>query len=209
MDYNIIMDNSKYKKWYYRIIEKYSNVGDIFESHHIIPKSLGGTDDASNLVNVSPRVHFILHQLLYRMTKGEDKRKMYYAALMMGHTRKVKTGSHYQLLREQFPSIQSKRMKGNVPWNKGKEGCFSEETIEKFKKTRKGNVYSRKLTDTQIKEIRKLYEEKPEIEGVGDTMKNGRKMSYIQAFCKKYSSEYNITMQGMKKVVLEECWKNV
>jgi len=44
---------------------------------------------------------------------------------------------------------------------------------------------------------------------VGDTMKNGRKMSYIQAFCKKYSSEYNITLQGMKRVVLEECWKNV
>jgi hypothetical protein len=99
--------------------------------------------------------------------------------------------------------------KGNIPWNKGRSGCFSEETIKKFKNTRNGKVYSRKLTDTQIKEIRKLYNEKPEIEGVGDIMRNGRKMSYIQAFCKKYCSEYNITIQGMKRVVLEECWKNV
>jgi len=40
-------------------------------------------------------------------------------------------------------------------------------------------------------------------------MKNGRKLSYIQAFCKKYSSEYDITSQGMKRIILKECWSNV
>ncbi|WP_438983706.1 GIY-YIG nuclease family protein [Vulcanococcus sp.] len=99
--------------------------------------------------------------------------------------------------------------KGNIPWNKGKPGCFSEETIEKFKKTRSGRVFSRKLNDEEIKEIRSLYKTKPHIDGVGDIMKNGKKMSYIQAFCKKYSEEYNITLQGLKRVVLEECWQNV
>lgn len=99
--------------------------------------------------------------------------------------------------------------KGNIPWNKGKEGCFSEITKREWSKKRKGKVHSRKITDEQIKEIRKLYEEKPYIEGVGDTMKNGVVMSYIQAFCKKYSNRYNITSQGLKKIVLRESWKNV
>jgi len=99
--------------------------------------------------------------------------------------------------------------KGNVPWNKGKKGCFSEETIQKFSNTRKGIAWSRKLTDEQIKKIRDLYEEQPHIDGVGKVMKNGRKMSYIQAFCKKYCNDYNITPQGMKRVIKKECWSNV
>lgn len=99
--------------------------------------------------------------------------------------------------------------KGNIPWNKGKKGCFNKETIQKFSNTRKGIAWSRKLNDEQIKQIRKLYEEQPHIDGVGEVMKNGRKLSYIQAFCKKYSSEYNITSQGMKRIILKECWINV
>lgn len=99
--------------------------------------------------------------------------------------------------------------KGNVPWNKGKQGCFSEETIKKFSNTRKGIAWSRKLTNEQIKKIRNLYEKQPHIDGVGEVMKNGKKMSYIQAFCKKYCGDYNITPQGMKRIILKECWINV
>ena len=47
--------------------------------------------------------------------------------------------------------------KGTTPWNKGLKNCFSEETIEKMKLSRKGRVFSRKITDKQIREIRKLY----------------------------------------------------
>lgn len=99
--------------------------------------------------------------------------------------------------------------KGNIPWNKGLSDCFSKQTIEKMKTTRKGRVFSRKLTDNQIKEIRKLYSEQPHLQNVGMVMKNGKELSYIQAFCKKYANEYNITPQGMKKIITNECWKNV
>jgi hypothetical protein len=34
------------------------------EKHHIIPRSLGGSDDADNLVNLTAREHFIAHRLL-------------------------------------------------------------------------------------------------------------------------------------------------
>ena len=99
--------------------------------------------------------------------------------------------------------------KGNIPWNKNVENCFSEETLNKMKSTRKGRVFSRKITDDQIKEIRDLYEKKPHLNNVGLIMKNGKKMSYIQSFCKEYCSKYNITSQGMKRIILGECWKNV
>ena len=34
-------------------------------------------------------------------------------------------------------------------------------------------------------------------------------MSYVQAFCREYAEEYNLTPQGLKKIILNECWKNV
>ena len=99
--------------------------------------------------------------------------------------------------------------KGTIPWNKGVKNCFSEETILKMKQVRKGRVFSRKLTDDQIKEIRILFDTKPDLPSVGLIMKNGKKMSYIQAFCKEYAGKYNLTLQGLKRIVLKECWKNV
>ena len=37
------------------------------EKHHIVPKSLGGSNDASNLVKLTAREHFIAHLLLSKM----------------------------------------------------------------------------------------------------------------------------------------------
>jgi hypothetical protein len=37
-----------------------------YERHHIQPKSFGGSDNASNLVLLTPREHYIAHLLLYK-----------------------------------------------------------------------------------------------------------------------------------------------
>lgn len=43
------------------------------EMHHIIPRSLGGLDDSSNLVEVLPEEHIFLHMLRYKIYgKRED-----------------------------------------------------------------------------------------------------------------------------------------
>ena len=62
--------NNKYSKIYNQIIEKRkSNLfdGSYYEIHHILPKSLGGSDDSSNLVRLSAKEHFICHYLLTKM----------------------------------------------------------------------------------------------------------------------------------------------
>ena len=56
--------------------------GQYLEKHHIIPKSLGGTNDASNLVKFTARQHYIAHLLLYKIYKdkcvgGVDKTPFY------------------------------------------------------------------------------------------------------------------------------------
>jgi hypothetical protein len=50
-----------------------------FEGHHILPKSLGGTDKPENLVNLTAREHFIAHALLIRFLKGDALNKMKWA----------------------------------------------------------------------------------------------------------------------------------
>ena len=114
----------KYQSWYNKIIAHYAGFDkpDLCERHHIVPRSLGGSDEESNIVSVSPRVHYVLHLLLYKMTSGEDKSKMWFAVWNMSHQGKVKTGSMYQFIREQTTQKHSEMMKGKTPWNKGKKG---------------------------------------------------------------------------------------
>lgn len=77
-----------YRNIYYKIIEnakKETENGNrcigYFEKHHILPKSLGGSNDENNLVKLSAKEHFICHWLLVKMhNKGsEERNKMLYA----------------------------------------------------------------------------------------------------------------------------------
>lgn len=76
-----------YKKLYDSIITKRMNVCALgyTERHHIIPRSLGGTDAEDNLVTLTAREHFICHYLLAKMYKENtlEWHKMNHAFTMM------------------------------------------------------------------------------------------------------------------------------
>ena len=83
-----MFSKNKYTKWYYKIIEnRQSNPieGVIVEKHHIVPKSLGGSNKKKNIVSLTPKEHFICHLLLVKMTEGKDKMKMSYAIRCMAN----------------------------------------------------------------------------------------------------------------------------
>jgi len=76
---------NKYYRIYYSIIEraKSRTLDDYAESHHIIPKSLGGGNSKNNLVKLTGKEHFICHLLLTKMTEGNSRKKMVYGAWRM------------------------------------------------------------------------------------------------------------------------------
>lgn len=131
---------NKYTAWYENIIAKARqrvNQNDYFEKHHIIPKSLGGSNDSDNLVRLTAKEHFVCHLLLIRMTTGKNKVKMRYAAWMMVKNnpyqdRKIITGRKFQMLREQMIKANKERPGPNL----GK--IMSEETKKKLSKSLKG-----------------------------------------------------------------------
>jgi hypothetical protein len=70
------LDN-KYTTIYYQIIDK-AKLRKIpntyYEKHHIIPKSLGGTNKKENLVALTAREHFICHWLLTKMVVDQNSK---------------------------------------------------------------------------------------------------------------------------------------
>lgn len=43
-----------------------------YETHHIVPRSEGGSDNSSNLVKLTAREHFLAHWLLFRMRRTKE-----------------------------------------------------------------------------------------------------------------------------------------
>lgn len=68
---------NKYEKWYSGIIENARNrkTDEYTEIHHILPRSLGGNNDPTNLVDLTAREHFMCHWLLTKMHTGINRKK--------------------------------------------------------------------------------------------------------------------------------------
>jgi len=114
----IFIDN-KYTRWYCTIINRAQSrtISGYTEKHHIIPKSLGGSNQSSNLVTLTAREHFICHMLLVRMVMGIHKQKMVHAWWAMSTLRK-ECQDRYRLTSYQYNSVRlhyAKSMSANNP----------------------------------------------------------------------------------------------
>jgi hypothetical protein len=131
----IFIDN-KYTKWYYSIIHKAqsrSTISDYVERHHIIPKSIGGTNDKLNLVKLTLREHFVCHRLLIKMTNGYSRIKMLHALGMFAQKSPLQkrkfSSREYEIIRKSISNARTGSKhpgiggvkKGTIPWNKNKK----------------------------------------------------------------------------------------
>lgn len=97
----MIFNESKYTKIYFNIINKrISSPATEGEIHHIIPRSIGGSDDSSNLVKLSYREHLVCHILLTKMCESENKIKMCWALHRLTFSKKIYSSHQYELARK-------------------------------------------------------------------------------------------------------------
>ena len=144
---------NKYTKWYNQITDRARNriVEGYTERHHIKPRSLGGTDNTDNLVELTAREHFICHWLLVKMTTGEEHYKMLNALRMM---RAEKSGQQryetaitsrvYESIKQEYAQLQSvlRSGKGN--------GFFGKTHTEEARRAIREKNTGKKLTEKQI-----------------------------------------------------------
>ena len=113
-----------YLKNYKLLIRKARNrnVMGYTESHHIIPKSLGGKNHKKNLVKLYPKEHFIAHLLLWKLLQkrygSENKRtvKMLYAVTNFLFRKSTKSADYkitsrtYERLKQEWSLYQKSKV---------------------------------------------------------------------------------------------------
>ncbi len=106
-----IFNNSYFE--YYRIIEEARTLiraklnrdhsdYEYFEEHHVIPRSLGGSNSWRNLVLLTPEEHYVCHSLLPDFCEGEAKYKMLVAWILMNGNINVIGFEKYGSLRREY-----------------------------------------------------------------------------------------------------------
>lgn len=108
-----------YEEFIQNILETRGRFGcgeEYYETHHVVPQCLGGTNDKDNLIDLFAREHFIAHKLLAQ--ENPDNPKLVYAWWMMSHNTKNDFQDRYELTPEEyeeakkaFSKISSERAK--------------------------------------------------------------------------------------------------
>jgi len=141
MDYNRVYDNLINKA---KSENRKKSKSVYYETHHIIPRCIGGNNEKSNTVLLTAREHFVCHHLLCEIY---DEPKLKYAFWAMCNQvfgdvkRDYKiSSSTYEYAKLQFIKNFSEYMKNLPEERRGfKKGSkHSEETKTHWQKTRKG-----------------------------------------------------------------------
>lgn len=98
-----------YRKVYNQLIDnaRTQHIDGYYETHHIVPKAEGGSDDKSNLVKLTARQHYIAHLLL---AKIYDDRAMHCAVVAM-QTKTKKMHREFRFNSRLYEKLKLKRAK--------------------------------------------------------------------------------------------------
>lgn len=133
----MFLDN-KYTRWYYQIVDnaKHRPVTGYTESHHIVPKCMGGRDTKDNRIDLTAREHALCHWLLTKMTSGIDRGKMFYALRCLVLMKSQMQGRHAKVPTKTIATAREEASAYSSSVQKGRKR--SQESIEKQRITMTG-----------------------------------------------------------------------
>lgn len=130
--------NNKYTALYYKIIASAQErnhikiLNDGYQTHHIIPRCFGGTNDITNLVVLTYKEHRVCHHLLINMTSTDAKYKMMYAYKLFNKqydTSGAPTPQTYSTPESYIKMVKTRKRQGT--YKTGKDNIFSTPEIVK------------------------------------------------------------------------------
>jgi len=148
------VQDMNYQKVYDDLIAKCQSrqlIDGYKERHHITPKSMGGSNDQSNLVNLTAREHFIAHFLLAKIYGGTQWHAI---KRMRGNDGFYINSRLYEVARTEIAKEVKKRMAG-IPKTDEQKAKMSaaamgkKKSSEAVEKTRQANL-GRKPNEAQL-----------------------------------------------------------
>lgn len=142
-----------YKRIYDELIVKAKTretVDGYKERHHIIPRSVGGLDDAKNLVNLTAREHFIAHNCLARIHGGVQ----WAAILIMKGNGKYNNSRLFETARIAYAKSQKGKIASNI----------TKQKLSDAKIGKPPNSAGKPLSEHHKEKLRSLYIGKPRTE---------------------------------------------
>lgn len=180
-------------KWHYDSLITRGRIRELnqyTESHHIIPRCMGGTDEKSNLVELTPEEHFVAHLLLMRIYTGVPG-LIYSVARLSGGKSKLRSNKLYGWIRKRISKQRSIDMQGHTIW-KGRQ--HTESTKEKIRIYNLENSHSRgriQTPEAKLKiSIAKKGVKKPKLECPHCKILSAAHIAYRYHFnfCKKINN---------------------
>ena len=120
--------------------------GAYYERHHVVPKSLGGSNEPSNLVYMTGKAHFVAHHLLFKIHGVGPMASAFWAMCNMDAT-----GSRYQMNSRSFETARVASASASSEFQKGVPK--SEETKRRMRKPKSeaGKANMKKSPETRAK----------------------------------------------------------
>lgn len=106
------------------------------EIHHIIPRSLGGNDEETDLVTLTAREHYLAHKLLCKITHGNDRYKMLWAfgAMVMKQQQRQLTSYQFECARKSLSQPKKQKHKDAIS-STMKGTLYATHTVDKIQIT--------------------------------------------------------------------------
>lgn len=123
------------------------------EGHHKWPKSVGGANDAYNIISLSPREHFLAHLILHKAIGGPMSKAYWLMCNIKGERINSRA---YDSAREESVKMLSLRMNADNPF-RGK--AHNPNTISKISEASK----KQREPESKKRIFRQVWSKKPEV----------------------------------------------
>lgn len=205
------MQYSKYVKWYENLITHAKQNKEIIESsyyetHHILPKCLNGTDSVDNLVSLTARQHFVAHWILTRIYKNSEAyTKLLFAFNAMTRDRtgnRYYSGKGYEIARKLLGNQLSKERKGN--WTIGEDNAMHGKSVyERWVELYGEDIADKKMVDYSNKMKESTTGEKNGFYGKKHSEETRKKLS------KARQSTYKLVSPGGEAYTIKDSLLNI
>jgi len=109
-----------YRKHYDLLIErsKSRDLSGYTERHHIVPKCMGGTNSRSNIAILTPKEHFLAHQLLMKMYPENRDLVLAVKIMTVSSDTVIRNNKMFGWLRKRFSEAMKQRVVTEATKNK-------------------------------------------------------------------------------------------